>query len=58
MNTHGAVYERKLLQHPQTVVFVVLTMSPFLSLSQSLDSYVVSELIRWDVVIIVAQQPL
>ena len=35
---HGAVYERMLLQHPQIFTSVVLTTSPFLSLSQPPDS--------------------
>ena len=38
MNMHEAVYERMLLQHPQILTSVVLTISPFLSLSQPLNS--------------------
>lgn len=54
----GKTREGKLPQHPQTLAFVVFTISHFLSLSHSLDSYIVPELIRWDVVIRVVQQPL
>lgn len=56
--THGAPWEAKLPQQPQILAFVVFTISRFLALSQFLDSYMVPELIRWNVVIRVVWQPL
>lgn len=49
---------RKAAEHLQTFASALLTVSHCPSLSQSLDSQVVSELTRWDVVITVVQRPL